>query len=64
MLAAARQEADRQGQSNVRFEAGNVYRLAFEDDTFDVVHAHQVLQHCPTRSVRWPRCGGSAVPAA
>lgn len=45
VLAMARQEADRQGQSNVRFEVGDVYRLAFEDGTFDVVHAHQVLQH-------------------
>jgi SAM-dependent methyltransferase len=29
----------------VRFETGDVYQLAFEDSTFDVVHAHQVLQH-------------------
>ena len=25
--------------------AGNIYDLDFEDETFDVVHAHQVLQH-------------------
>jgi ubiquinone/menaquinone biosynthesis C-methylase UbiE len=30
---------------NVEFVAGNIYDLDFEDDTFDVVHAHQVLQH-------------------
>ena len=24
---------------------GDVYQLAFDDATFDVVHAHQVLQH-------------------
>ena len=35
----------RRGQANVRFETGDVYQLAFEDGTFDVVHAHQVLQH-------------------
>jgi SAM-dependent methyltransferase len=29
----------------VRFETGDVYQLAFEDGAFDVVHAHQVLQH-------------------
>ena len=29
----------------VRFEVGDVFALAFEDDAFDVVHAHQVLQH-------------------
>jgi SAM-dependent methyltransferase len=45
VLEAARQEASRQGRSNVRFEAGDVYHLAFGDATFDVVHAHQVLQH-------------------
>jgi len=45
VLALARQEAERRGQSNVRFEAGDVYRLGFADGTFDVVHAHQVLQH-------------------
>ena len=27
------------------FAAGNIYDLDFEDETFDVVHAHQVLQH-------------------
>ena len=45
VLALARQEADRRGQANVRFEVGDVYDLGFDDGTFDVVHAHQVLQH-------------------
>ena len=45
VLALARQEADRRGAGNVRFEAGDVYRLGFADGTFDMVHAHQVLQH-------------------
>jgi SAM-dependent methyltransferase len=27
------------------FGVGDVYALDFDDDTFDVVHAHQVLQH-------------------
>jgi SAM-dependent methyltransferase len=45
VLTAARQEAGRRGQSNVGFAAGDGYRLAFGDGTFDVVHAHQVLQH-------------------
>jgi ubiquinone/menaquinone biosynthesis C-methylase UbiE len=31
--------------SNVRFEVGDVYALGYPDDSFDVVHAHQVLQH-------------------
>jgi SAM-dependent methyltransferase len=29
----------------VTFEAGDVYALKYADATFDVVHAHQVLQH-------------------
>src|SRR5260370_20466571 len=45
VLDGARQEAERRGQANVRFETGDVYQLAFGDDAFDVVHAHQVLQH-------------------
>ena len=45
VLAQARQEAERRGQRNVAFDTGDVYRLDFADGTFDVVHAHQVLQH-------------------
>jgi len=30
---------------NVSFDVGDVYALPFADGTFDVVHAHQVLQH-------------------
>jgi SAM-dependent methyltransferase len=30
---------------NLTFEVGDVYSLEFEDASFDVVHAHQVLQH-------------------
>jgi SAM-dependent methyltransferase len=45
VLAEACEEAGRRGQANVRFEAGDVYALDFPDGTFDVVHAHQVLQH-------------------
>jgi ubiquinone/menaquinone biosynthesis C-methylase UbiE len=32
-------------QPNVEIVAGDVYRLPAADDSFDVVHAHQVLQH-------------------
>ncbi len=45
VLADARAEAERHGQRNVSFEVGDIYQLAFADHTFDVVHAHQVLQH-------------------
>jgi ubiquinone/menaquinone biosynthesis C-methylase UbiE len=40
--------------ANVEFTAGNVNNLAYDDDSFDVVHAHQVLQHLadPVRALR------------
>jgi ubiquinone/menaquinone biosynthesis C-methylase UbiE len=39
---------------NVTFTAGDVHQLDFADGTFDVVHAHQVLQHLadPVRALR------------
>jgi 2-polyprenyl-3-methyl-5-hydroxy-6-metoxy-1,4-benzoquinol methylase len=43
-LAEARGLAERAGVE-VTFEVGDVYALAEADDSFDVVHAHQVLQH-------------------
>lgn len=33
------------GLDNLTFETGDVYDLQYEDASFDVVHAHQVLQH-------------------
>ncbi len=45
VLAEAREAAARRGLSNLSFEVGDVYRLAFGDGSFDVVHAHQLLQH-------------------
>ncbi len=33
------------GADNVEFQNGDVYSLDFPDGTFDVAHAHQVLQH-------------------
>ncbi len=43
-LAEARALAGRSGV-DVAFEVGDVYALDLPDDSFDVVHAHQVLQH-------------------
>jgi SAM-dependent methyltransferase len=31
--------------ANVKFTTGDVYSLQLDDQSFDVVHAHQVLQH-------------------
>jgi ubiquinone/menaquinone biosynthesis C-methylase UbiE len=45
VVEIARKAAADAGQANVTFEVGDAYALPFEDDSFDVVHAHQVLQH-------------------
>jgi SAM-dependent methyltransferase len=45
VLDLARAEARERNQSNVSFATSNVHALDFSDDTFDVAHAHQVLQH-------------------
>ena len=44
-LQLAEAEAHARGQENIDFAVGDVCALDFPDDTFDVVHAHQVLQH-------------------
>ncbi|MGO4594010.1 class I SAM-dependent methyltransferase [Leifsonia sp. 2TAF2] len=41
----AERSARERGVSNVRFEVGDAYRLDFPDASFDLVHAHQLLQH-------------------
>src|SRR5579862_1795224 len=47
ILVDARAEATRRGQRNVGFAVGDANHLDFADAVFDVVHAHQVLQHVP-----------------
>lgn len=46
--------ARRTAPANVTFQAADVHDLAFADASFDVVHAHQVLQHVadPVRALR------------
>jgi SAM-dependent methyltransferase len=41
-------------RENLTFATGDVYALDYPDDSFDVVHAHQVLQHLsdPVRALR------------
>lgn len=41
----ARDRAASSGVDNLRFERGDVYALGYEPRSFDVVYAHQVLQH-------------------
>jgi len=53
-LDLARAEAAERGTANIEFAVGDVHALAFPDGTFDVVHAHQVLQHVadPVQALR------------
>jgi len=45
VIESARAAAADAGVHNVTFAVGDVYALSAPDDSFDVVHAHQVLQH-------------------
>ncbi|MFI5839729.1 class I SAM-dependent methyltransferase [Catenuloplanes sp. NPDC051500] len=44
-LALSRAEAAARGVTTVDFAVADVHALPYPDDSFDVVHAHQVLQH-------------------
>jgi SAM-dependent methyltransferase len=54
VVARARDEVTARGLATVELAVGDVYALDFPDGTFDVVHAHQVLQHLadPVRALR------------
>lgn len=45
VIAQATALAHERGVTNVSFRVEDAYALSFADATFDVVHAHQVLQH-------------------
>ncbi|NRQ33538.1 class I SAM-dependent methyltransferase [Nonomuraea sp. NN258] len=53
-LELARAELAARGAENVDFAVADVHALDFPDDTFCVVHAHQVLQHVgdPVQALR------------
>lgn len=53
-LALSQRLATESGVTNIDFSIEDVHRLSFADDTFDVVHAHQVLQHVgdPVQALR------------
>lgn len=44
-LSLSRDLAASRGLDNLEFSVEDVHALSFADDSFDVVHAHQVLQH-------------------
>ncbi|MCX5144169.1 MULTISPECIES: class I SAM-dependent methyltransferase [unclassified Streptomyces] len=54
ILDKAAAEAAERGLDNVEFAVADVHALDFPDDSFDVVHAHQVLQHVgdPVQALR------------
>jgi SAM-dependent methyltransferase len=68
VLDEARAEAERRNLSNVSFATADVHKLDFPDDAFDVIHAHQVLQHVadPVQALREMRrvCKPGGVVAA
>jgi len=45
IVMQARSFAADAGVTNLRFEEGDIFSLAYDDGAFDAVHAHQVLQH-------------------
>lgn len=53
-VGLTRAELTRQGVMNAEVHVGDVAHLSFADAAFDVVHAHQVLQHVadPVRGLR------------
>ena len=54
VLAEARRALDEHGFTAAEVVTGDVYDLAYDGGAFDVVHAHQVLQHLgdPVRALR------------
>src|ERR1700735_1316933 len=68
VLGVASAEVQQRNLSNVSFATADVHNLDYPDDTFDVVHAHQVLQHVtdPVRALREMRrvCAPGGIVAA
>ncbi|WP_249401961.1 class I SAM-dependent methyltransferase [Streptomyces sp. YIM 121038] len=68
ILDLARTTAAERGLANVEFTVGDVHALDYPDGSFDVVHAHQVLQHVgdPVRALREMRrvCAPGGIVAA
>ena len=53
-LSLSRGLAESRGVENIAFSIEDVHSLSFADDSFDVVHTHQVLQHVgdPVQALR------------
>ncbi|KAJ3577080.1 hypothetical protein NPX13_g3487 [Xylaria arbuscula] len=44
-IEKARESCKQRGTANASFSVADLNKLPFDDDSFDVVHAHQVLSH-------------------
>lgn len=44
-ISRAQREASDRGDKNTQFMVGDLFDLEVEPNSFDIVHAHQVLQH-------------------
>ena len=53
-LEQARHLAASEGITNITFQIGDIHALDFPDNSFDIVHVHQVLQHIadPVQALR------------
>ncbi|GAB3620699.1 hypothetical protein GCM10027417_19600 [Glutamicibacter endophyticus] len=53
-LALARQTVEERNLNNMDFAVADIHALPWADQSFEVVHAHQVLQHVadPVRALR------------
>jgi ubiquinone/menaquinone biosynthesis C-methylase UbiE len=49
VVAEAQRLLDARAISGVEFRTADAYALEFDDESFDVVHTHQVLQHLTDR---------------
>lgn len=45
VIEIARTRRGESGVTNIEFQVDDVYGLSFSDESFDIVYAHQVLQH-------------------
>lgn len=54
VLSLSREHLASRGVGNVNFDVEDVHALSYQDATFDVVHAHQALQHVaePVQALR------------
>jgi ubiquinone/menaquinone biosynthesis C-methylase UbiE len=49
IIPRARANAEKAGVTNIEFQEGSVFKLPFEDESFDVSFCHQVLVHIPNQ---------------